>query len=98
MGTTFQFDEEQVGKEAVRLDEAAATLRKLSQDLEYAMTGVSQSWQGEQSTAYRRKGEALREEMDASAKQVQILAEMVREAVTGVKRMEAQNQQIAGTR
>ncbi|MBR1496149.1 MAG: hypothetical protein IJ617_00800 [Oscillospiraceae bacterium] len=96
MSSVIDFDAAAAEREARRLEEAARMLRQISRRTENALETASRAWQGVQSNSYRRKGEALRAEVEDSERKMRRLAEDVREVIREMEALERENRSIAG--
>lgn len=87
----------QAKREADEIEELAARMRdRAAVDFGESMEAVAGCWKGENAAAYLRKGETMREHLLQTAKDIQAVADSVRNTARVLFEAEEKAKQIAG--
>jgi len=92
-------DFERTMRQAAQLDEYADSLRKMTvQEYETAMQTLSSQWVSDSASAFLTKGEALKANMEETARDIESIAAGLRRAARRIYEAERRAEEIARQR
>lgn len=95
---TIEMNYNQAVRQAKQLETLAGNLKKIQNELQDSMNGLSRGWEGDASDAYRRKGSRLAEKVRKDADQLNQAAAAIRNIAKRTRRAELESIRIAEQR